>query len=202
MITINDVRRTTNLHKIPKSIIINKNIVLDSKLASALEEPENNKYWNYDFDVYLDKYEMNLQRPYVWEHYQQQEFILTLLLEKPIESVIIIEHEFACGKDILEKNNSVRYVIDGKQRLMTIQKFLHNEFTVNINGTEAYYKDFDSELQRYFKSRVNSITATVYYSYWDNKITSDMKIILFNYYNFAGTPQTEEHKNKLQALLK
>lgn len=28
-----------------------------------------------------------------------------------------------------------------------------------------------------------------------------MKIILFNYYNFAGTPQTEEHKNKLQSLL-
>lgn len=22
-----------------------------------------------------------------------------------------------------------------------------------------------------------------------------------NYYNFAGTPQTEEHKNKLQSLL-
>ena len=30
----------------------------------------------------------------------------------------------------------------------------------------------------------------------------DMKIILFNFYNFAGTPQTEEHKEKLQNLLK
>ena len=201
MITINDVRRTTNLHKIPKSIIVNKNIILDGKLASALEEPENNIYWNYDFDVYLQKYEMNLQRPYVWEHFQQQEFILSLLLEKPIESVIIIEHEFAPSEEILDKHNSIRYVVDGKQRLMTIQKFLHNEFTVNINGTEAYYKDFDSELQRYFKSRVNSMTATVYYSYWDCKVTDDMKIILFNYYNFAGTPQTEEHKNKLQSLI-
>ena len=124
MVTINDVRRTTNLHKIPKSIIVNKNIILDSKLASALEEPENNIYWNYDFDVYLQKYNMNLQRPYVWEHYQQQEFILSLLLEKPIESVIIIEHEFARSKEILDKHNSVRYVVDGKQRLMTIQKFL------------------------------------------------------------------------------
>ena len=201
MITINDVRRTTNLHKIPKSIIVNKNIVLDTKLASALEEPDNSIYWNYDFDIYLQKYDMNLQRPYVWEHYQQQEFILSLLLEKPIESVIIIEHEFAPEKEILDKNNSVRYVVDGKQRLMTIQKFLHNEFTVNINSTEAYYKDFDSELQRYFKSRVNSMTATVYYSYWDCEVTDDMKIILFNYYNFAGTPQTEEHKNKLQSLI-
>ena len=201
MVTINDVHKTTNLHKIPKSIIINKNIVLDTKLASALEEPDNSIYRNYDFDVYLRNYNMNLQRPYVWEHCQQQEFILSLLLEKPIESVIIIEHEFAHRNNIPDNDDCVRYVIDGKQRLMTIQKFLHNEFTVKINGKEAYYKDFDSELQRYFKSRVNSMTATIYYSYWDCEVTDDMKIILFNYYNFAGTPQTEEHKNKLQSLI-
>lgn len=200
MITINDVRRTTNLHKIPKSIGINKNIVLDYKLAEALETSDK-MYWNYDFDVYLKKYEMNLQRPYVWEHFQQNEFILSLLLEKPIESVIIVEHEFGPNKKPLDKSNSVRYVIDGKQRLMTIQKFLHNEFSVNINGQDAFYKDFDKELQRLFKSRVNSMTATVYYSYWDNEVTDDMKIILFNYYNFAGTPQTEEHKNNLQKLI-
>ena len=45
------------------------------------------------------------------------------------------------------------------------------------------------------------MTATVYYSYWDCEVNDDMKIILFNYYNFAGTPQTEEHKNKLQSLI-
>ena len=49
---------------------------------------------------------------------------------------------------------------------------------------------------------VNGFVATVYYSYDDNPITDDMKIILFNYYNFSGTPQTEEHKNMLKNLIK
>lgn len=200
MVTIDDVRKSTNMHNIPKSIIVNKHIVLDSKLADALENPDN-KYWKYDFDVFLHKYGINLQRPYVWEHYQQNEFILSLLLEKPIDSIVIVEHDFGGGKGVLDKGNCVRYVIDGKQRLLTIQKFLHNEFSVNINGKEAFYKDFDAKLKIYFKSVVRSMTAIVYYSYWDEEVTDDMKIILFNYYNFAGTPQTDEHKNRLQSLL-
>ena len=200
MVTIDDVIKSTNMHNIPKSIIVNKHIVLDSKLADALENPDN-KYWKYDFDVFLPKYGINLQRPYVWEHYQQNEFILSLLLEKPIDSVVIVEHEFGAWKNALDKSNSIRYVIDGKQRLLTIQKFLHNEFPVNLNGKEAFYNDFDDKLKIYFKSVVRSMTAIVYYSYWDEEVTDDMKIILFNYYNFAGTQQTDEHKNKLQSLL-
>ncbi len=201
MVTIDDVKKSTNMHNIPKSIIVNKHIVLDSKLADALENPDN-KHWKYDFDVFLPKYGINLQRPYVWEHCQQNEFILSLLLEKPIDPVVIVEHEFCRAEDVLDKSNSVRYVIDGKQRLLTIQKFLHNEFSVNINGKESFYNDFDDNLKRFFKSVLRSITATVYYSDWDDEVTDDMKIILFNYYNFAGTQQTEEHKSKLQSLLK
>lgn len=201
MVTIDDVRKSTNMHNIPKSIIVNKHIVLDSKLADALENPCN-KYWKYDFDVFLHKYGINLQRPYVWEHYQQNEFILSLLLEKPIDSIVIVEHDFGGWKGVLDKSNCVRYVIDGKQRLLTIQKFLHNEFSVNINGKESFYNDFDAKLKIYFKSVVRSMTAIVYYSYWDEEVTDDMKIILFNYYNFAGTQQTDEHKNRLQSLLK
>ena len=201
MVTIDDVKKSTNMHNIPKSIIVNRHIVLDSKLADALENPDK-KYWKYDFDVFLPKYGINLQRPYVWEHYQQNEFILSLLLEKPIDSVVIVEHEFCRSEDVWDKSKAVRYVIDGKQRLMTIQKFLHNEFAVNINGKEGFYNDFDDKLKIFFKSVVRSMTAIVYYSYWDEEVTDDMKIILFNYYNFAGTQQTEEHKSKLQSLLK
>lgn len=44
--------------------------------------------------------------------------------------------------------------------------------------------------------------ANVYYSYPDCKVTDEMLVILFNFYNFAGTPQAENHKEKLQSLLK
>ena len=84
---------------------------------------------------------------------------------------------------------------------LTIQKFLHNDFPISIKGENVYWKDFDKEMRMFFRSRVNRITATVYYSYDDNPVTDDMKIVLFNYYNFAGAPQTEDHKNKLQSLL-
>lgn len=199
MVSIDEIRKLNDLHNLPKSIHVNKDILLDYRLIDALrstEQDQRNRV--YDFDVYLEKYNINLQRGYVWEHCQQNEFIFSILFEKPLEPVVVIQHIF----DFNKRENSITYVIDGKQRLMTIQKFIRNEFPIIIDGQDVYYKDFDKELQRFFDSRVNYMTAVVYYSYPDIPITDDMKIWLFNFYNFSGTPQTEEHKNKLQSLLK
>lgn len=198
MVTYNEIKKCTNMHLIPKSIHMNKGVMFDYRLFDALNEPTERDL-KYDFDVFLPKYGINLQRPYVWEYYQQNEFILSILLEKPIESFIAIHH----FKDSLNREDCTVFVIDGKQRLLTIQKFIHNEFPIVVSGKNVYFKDFDNELKRFFKSRVNFLTGDVYYSYEnsDAEITDDMKIVLFNFYNFAGTPQTEEHKNKLQSLI-
>jgi uncharacterized protein with ParB-like and HNH nuclease domain len=171
--------------------------MFDYRLVNALDKPDPERDLVYDFDVYLPTYGINLQRPYVWELFQQREFIMSILLEKPIDSLVIVKDL----KDYANRNDEVNLVIDGKQRLMTIQKFVHNEFPIVVNGRDIYYKDFDYESERFFKSRANSLTATVYYSYPDSKVTDEMLIILFNYYNFAGTPQTESHKEKLQSLI-
>ena len=198
MVTLNEIKKCTNMHLIPKTIHMNKGVMFDYRLFDALNEPTERDL-KYDFDVFLPKYGINLQRPYVWEYYQQNEFILSILLEKPIDSFIAIHH----FKDSLNREDCTVFVIDGKQRLLTIQKFIHNEFPIVVNGEKVYFKDFDDELKRFFKSRVNFLTGDVYYSYEnsDAEITDDMKIVLFNFYNFAGTPQTEEHKNKLQSLI-
>lgn len=199
MVTLEDIRELNDLHNLPKTIHVNKDTLLDYRLISALSSDGfDNHNRKYDFDVYLEKYKINLQRDYVWEHFQQQEFIFSILFEKPLESVVVVQHTF----DYTNRSNSVNYVIDGKQRLLTIKKFLKNEFSITINGKEYYYSDFDEKLKWFFNSRVNYMTATIYYSYPDTPITDDMKIYLFNFYNFSGTPQTEEHKNKLQSLLK
>ena len=200
MFTIEDLHKTNSIYNIPKTVTVNKGIMLDFRLFNALINPSEERDYKYDFDVFLPKYGINLQRPYVWEHCQQNEFINSILLEKPIEPVIVVQH--ICDQS---RENAINYIIDGKQRLMTIQKFGHNEFPIIVNDPlqpyAVYYKDFSDELKRYFQSRVNYLTANVYYSYWNAPITDDMKIILFNYYNFAGTPQTQSHKDKLQALL-
>ena len=85
---------------------------------------------------------------------------------------------------------------------MTIQRFAAGLFPVIVEGKQYYYDDFDEDLKMCFQSRVNYISANVYYSYDDSPVTDDMKIVLFNFYNFSGTPQTEEHKNKLLNLMK
>lgn len=196
--TLKEIQAINNIHRIPKWVHINKGVILDYRLMEALKGDSDKRVrdYIYDFNVYLKKYKMNLQRPYVWKHHQQNEFILSILLEKPIEPVVVVQHN-----SDRQRTETINYIIDGKQRLMTIQKFLMNEFPIIIGVKEVYFKDFDEELYYFFKSRVNSLTAIIYYSYRDTQIDDDMKIILFNYYNFAGTPQTESHKNKLQQLL-
>lgn len=199
MVAIDEIQKLNDLHNLPKKIHVNRDILLDFRLFNALqstEKDERNRV--YDFDVYLEKYGINLQRGYVWEHCQQNEFIFSILFEKPMEPIIIIQHIF----DYDKRDNGVSYVIDGKQRLLTIQKFSRNEFPIIIDGKEVYFKDFDKDLKIFFERRVNYLTGTVYYSYPDVPITDDMKIWLFNFYNFSGTPQAEDHKNKLQSLLK
>ena len=100
------------------------------------------------------------------------------------------------------KNEAIVQIIDGKQRLLTVQKFLHNEFSIPINGREIYFRDFNADCIYFFRQCVDTITATIFYSF-DNTPFSDVeKIELFNFYNFSGTPQTEEHKNRLISLLK
>ena len=205
MLTIDEIKKMTGIYSIPKYVHINKDVCFDFRLFDALVNPNYdgpNRDYEYDFDVYLPKYGVNLQRPYVWEHCQQQEFILSIIQEKPIDSFIIIQHDRDSRQAHGSRNAIVNYVIDGKQRMMTIQKFGKNEFPIVVNGKEYYFKDFDKDLQLLFERRVNWLTATVYYTYEDAPLTDDMKIILFNYYNFAGTPQTEAHKNMLNNFIK
>lgn len=146
-----------------------------------------------DFDVQMPKYQMNLQRPYVWTIEQQRELILSMLYERSIPPVVIINHE--------NKDGSRTYqVIDGKQRLMTIKRFMENEFPIILNGFEVYYSDLEHDAARKIFSA--NILMECWYSYYDEPITDEEKIIIFNFYNFAGTPQEISHKQKLLNIIK
>jgi hypothetical protein len=80
-----------------------------------------------------------------------------------------------------------------------IFRFIDNEFPIIVDGEDVYFKDLDTMAQNRLNSY--SINVQIYYSYSDDPITDDEKIIIFNHYNFAGTPQEEEHKNKLYGFL-
>lgn len=190
--TVKDIKEI-NSELLNIKVHCNKGVILDPYLMNNLTGVKPRK--EYDFEIYLPKYGINLQRPYVWKDYQQSEYIISILQERPLENVIVIQHEPEEGPRVMQ-------IVDGKQRLTTIQKFLLGEIPVTINNKKVWWDDFDEDAKRYFKSRLSSITAVVYYTYDDDNLTDDDKIRLFNFYNFSGTPQTEEHKNTLKKLLK
>ena len=113
---------------------------------------------------------------------------------KPIIRSIIIGRNIpnlAIVKYIDKNGVAVLQVIDGKQRLRTLQSFMKNEFEV-----DGYlYKDFNGGKE--FNLLLN-ITAKIYYSHYDDLITDEQKIQLFKIINFAGTPQDEEHLDILK----
>lgn len=112
-----------------------------------------------------------------------------MILGRSIPPVIVILHEHRKFE-----------VIDGKQRILTIKRFLNNEFPIIVDGEEVFYKDLGNDVQYQIQAR-NSLVGEIYYSYDDEKITDDQKIALFNFYNFAGTPQEEAHREKLLNVL-
>lgn len=173
-------------------------VTLDYRIGEALESDTlSHRGKTYDMDVYLEKYKMNLQRPYVWTYPQQNAFIQSILYNKVVTPFVVIQHSIG---EIF--GDQIIYVIDGKQRLTTVSKFMHNEFPVEIGDKKYYYKDFDEDLKIYFNRNLDRFDAIIYYSYSKSPITDDEKIQIFNFYNFTGTPQAEEHKIKLQNLLK
>ncbi len=138
-----------------------------------------------DFDVYLPTKGINLQRPYVWTIQQQEEFIWSLIYERSIPELIFIIYE-----------HETYEVIDGKQRLMTIKRYMDNEFPIHFKDKLLYWNDLPDKI-KFNISHSNRLTYTAYYSYYDDLITDNEKIIIFNFYNFAGTQQEESHKQKL-----
>ena len=131
--------------------LCNKNILLDPYLADMLSPSSSlrrkiiTRVRKYDFDVFLEDYGCNLQRPYVWETVQQTEFLISLIKEKPIESFIVINKSLD-----LDDKNTVVEVIDGKQRLLTIKKFLDGEIGIHLPDRVLYYKDFDKNAKNLF----------------------------------------------------
>ena len=176
------------LSKITDKKLMNK--IRKTGLESMSYLLKHNEYYSFDFDVYLPTKGFNLQRDFVWDLYQKQEFILSILKQIEIPSVSLIAHGDVGQKKIFQ-------VVDGKQRISTFISFLNNEFPINVNGVEYKFIDFDNEsrniLERFY------FNANIIYSYDDALISDDEKIAFFELCSFSGTPQDVEHLKKLKS---
>jgi uncharacterized protein with ParB-like and HNH nuclease domain len=151
----------------------------------------NSKDIEIDWDVYLPTINKNLQRDFVWDIEQKRELIWSILLGRHIPHLAIINS--ICDENF---NKDKYLIIDGKQRLSTIFKFIDDEFSILIEGSEYLF----SELPNDYKNAILNYYFRTYMvnEQFDNRITDQDKINWFKFINFSGTPQDKEHLESLK----
>lgn len=82
------------------------------------------------------------QRGYIWKPKDEQLLIDSILKGLPIPKFYLTEEYDA------KKGASIHYVVDGQQRLKAIDRFLKNEFHIEIEGKQYFFKDLDSPTQK------------------------------------------------------
>jgi hypothetical protein len=176
---------------------------LSSSHVCHIRDIENGTYIkksDFDLDVYLPTFGINLQRPFVWTPLQQSAFM---------ESIVYYRHRtipnFAILKDDSEdKERTIWRVVDGKQRLTTIFKWLNGEVSISVPGFEGTIETCPPILKQHIGRF--AITANICYDGRAEKVVEsdldDVGIVKwFDLINFTGTPQDLEHKQKLRSLI-
>lgn len=142
-----------------------------------------------DFNVYLPTKKMDLQRALVWDIEQKRELIWSVLMNRNIPRMAMIN-----------TLDNIYQVIDGKQRLSTMIEFYKNDFPIMIDSKLYYCNELPIDYQR--------VIGGYHFAYYIvneeyiGQITDQDKIDWFMYINFAGTPQDKKHFNKLNKLNK
>ena len=166
------------------------NPLLIGKQHSSLGQLEYLHAKHIDMDVYLPTKKMNLQRGNVWELWQQQEIIMSILIRRFIPAISVIAYY---SPDI---NRDVYQIIDGKQRLTAMMEFIANKFPLNLEEGDYSF----SELPYDYRMQIEGFIIEAHIIYDGNiDITDEDKIEWFSFINFNQTPQDVEHLQRLRA---
>lgn len=85
-------------------------------------------------------------------------------------------------------------VVDGKQRLTTLKKFITNEIPIILADGPLYWRDMTRAEQLGFGRR--PLPAVVL-----DEVTYKDRLAYFMVVNFTGVPQSEEHKRHVMQLM-
>lgn len=177
------------------SVLFNLNVLHERQhdVVDGMTIPELN--WN-PVVIDSDGKPYRYQRDFVWTLENEQ-----LLVES-------IYNNIACGKILVRKRSldeiSLMYktygitqlgwadIVDGKQRLNTINRFVHDEFP-DLKGN--YYSDLSNVSQRRFRDHQLISYAEM------PEHTPDVDVLeQFLKVNFAGIPQSREHMDYVGKL--
>lgn len=127
------------------------------------------------------------QRDYVWGYTEQNMFLLSVVRGAPLSAISVV-------KTYNDRGNFILEVVDGKQRLTTLKKFLNNEIPVRLNQQDVYYGDFNIAEENAFGSVALPKIEL-------RNATNADKLKFFLSINFTGVPQSEEHHKKVLTML-
>lgn len=135
------------------------------------------------------------QRPYCWSLEDEQLFIESIYNELDCGKIVLRTNVISdVLDDFIKGDKEVCYydVVDGKQRLHTLYRFINDEFP-DSHGN--YYSDFSDVAKRLFKSR-SCITLME----MDEGCTDADVLKVFLNVNFSGKPMSKEHIKFVQDI--
>lgn len=133
-------------------------------------------------------YDAPYQRDYVWTEKEQQDFLNSILNGVPLGAIAI-------RKKIVSNGRTHYEIVDGRQRLTTLNLFYTSVIPLKTEDGDLFFKDLNFSEQYSFGDKLLPMISL--------ENISDIDAI--NYYlmvNFSGVPQNEEHKEKLLEMKK
>lgn len=135
------------------------------------------------------------QRPFVWTLDEMQALIHSVYNRIECGKIVIRERGWKWLHSREDENECYWYdVVDGKQRLTTLQKFLNNEFADKLGN---YFEDLSKQAQNQFTNH-----HLFSYNEMSESVTDEDVLKQFLSINFTGVPQSIEHINYVESLLK
>jgi hypothetical protein len=127
---------------------------------------ENSKKGNFDIP--------NSQREKEWLPEQNSKFVLSILENKPI------------GTIVLNKRGNKKYILDGQHRINAIELFCGDNIGVQINNINVYYSGKSmSYLNKSKTSKTNKLSDD------DQKLFLETKMIIIEYDNLTDNEMKE-----------
>jgi hypothetical protein len=139
----------------------------------------------------ISKENLNLkprfQRREAWDPKRQSKYIESLMLGFPVPQLVLAETENRSGKYI---------VLDGKQRLITLTKFVLNNPSLKLKDLELEpalngktFNDLQKEKNSYLEGFMNAPIRTVIIRAWTNKAFLHNVFIRLNTGSLSLSPQ-------------
>lgn len=125
------------------------------------------------------------QREFVWTDEQQSRFILSVWSKAELGSYILNDWEMSDGKCFDRYSN---VLLDGQQRLTTIERYLRDEFAVDdTTGTPRLWSQVHRREQRRFMNATLPRSQVKTFDELELRTIYDLR-------NFTGTPHTESQR--------